>query len=558
MIRRLYRIYRPHLGWLLLGTPLALVTLLANVGLLAISGWFITAMAGAGLAGTSMNYFGPAAIIRGLAMIRTAGRYGERVVTHEATFRLIADLRVWFYRRIEPLAPAGLAAWRSGELLNRLQRDIDRLDAVYLRIALPLLVAAIGILLFTLFMALYDPFMALLNLGFLLFVGVALPLWINRLSRDPGRHQVQLESELRTCAVDTIQGMADLTAYGADGAHARRFRETADQWLAAQDRLQSTQSLGDAAQGLLAQLAVWGVLLLGIGLLQAGLLDGPQLAMLALFTLASFEAIAPLPAALGVVAETAEAARRLFTVADTPPVIEEPARPRTPPKHGGIRFEQVCLQYDPNGQPALQDLDFSLPEGSLTLLRGASGSGKSSIASLLLRFRDPDAGRILFAGNDLKTFASEQWRERVALVAQDTQLIAGTIRDNLLLARPDAQEDELLAACAQAHIDDFIRTLPEGLDTWVGETGARFSGGQARRIAIARALLKNAPLLILDEPTEGLDRRTEQLVIDSLMPLIEGRTVLLISHRALGLTHIQQTLTLQHGRIVSQTQPFQH
>jgi len=549
MIGRLYRIYRPHLGWLLLGTLLSLITLLANVGLLALSGWFITAMAVAGVAGSSINYFTPAAIIRGLAMTRTAGRYGERIITHEATFRLIADLRVWFYRRIEPLAPAALSRYRSGELLNHLQKDIDRLDAVYLRIAMPIIVAVLSILLFTLFVASYDVRLALLNLGFLLLGAFVLPVALNHLSRNSGQKQVHLVGKLRVQAVDSIQGMAELVAYEADGRWAGDFARTSGHLLNQQKRFQDTQSLGDASQGLLAQLAIWCLLLVAIPMVEAAQLPPPNLAMLALFTLASFEAIMPLPGAFGVIQETREAASRVFRITDTPPAISEPAHPLLPPERGTLRFMNVSLHYD-NGKAALQDLSFELVEGSRTLLLGPSGSGKTSIAHLLLRFWDPSEGEILFGNIDLRDLDSEHWRSRVAMVSQHTQLISGTIRDNLLLAAPDASAAELLVACRQAHILDFVDSLPQGLDTWLGETGTKVSGGQARRIAIARALLKPAPLLILDEPTEGLDRHTEKLVIQSLEPLMQDRTVLLITHRPIELGRTDQILRLEQGRLI--------
>lgn len=549
MIRRLYRIYRPHLGWLALGTLLGLLTVLANVGLLALSGWFITAMAVAGVTGTTINYFGPAAIIRGLAMVRTAGRYGERVITHEATFRLIADLRVWFYRHIEPLAPAALTAYRSGELLSRLQKDIDRLDAVYLRIAMPIIVAAISVVLFTLFMAIHDLRLALVNLALLLLGGLILPLAINRLGQDAGRRQVRLAAALRTQAIDSVQGLPELIAFGADADRARQFAQTNRQWLEQQDRLQRIQSVSDAGLSLLSQLAIWSVLLLGIPLVRAAQLPAPDLAMLALFALAGFEAILPLPAAFGVISETREAARRLFSVTDMEPPVSEPRTPRHLPEQGDIRFDQVSLRYPDAATPALHEISFELPVGSRTLLQGASGAGKSSIVDLLLRFRDPSAGQILFDGVDLREFDSEQWRGRVTLVSQHTQLIAGTVRENLLIAAPGADESTLKEACRQAHILDFVESLPRGLDTWLGETGSKVSGGQARRIAIARALLKPSPLLLLDEPTEGLDRKTERELLIDLQQLFEGRTVLLITHRPLPLSGIDQILTLDQGRL---------
>ncbi len=549
MIVRLLRLYRPHLGWLALGTLLALATLLANIGLLTLSGWFIAAMAAAGLSGTAINYFTPAAIIRGLAMIRTAGRYGERVVTHEATFRLIARLRTWLYQCIEPLAPVGLAELRSGDLLGRLQKDIDRLDAVYLRILMPIIIAVLAVLLTVTFVNLYSGALALSLLFLLLAGGLALPLWIWRRSRTEGPQQVELTGRLRTEAIDLAQGLAELQAYGADQRWVERWRETAHQLVETQDRLRRPQSLAGPALGLLANMAVFVTLLIAIPLLRSDAVAPPQLAMLALFALACFEAITPLPQAFGSIAETAEAARRLFSIADRKPPASEPANPAPVPEKGELRFENVSLRYAPHLRPVLEAIDFHLPENSMTLLTGPSGAGKTSVVNLVLRFLDPSEGHVRFAGQDLRDFDSDHWRQRITVVSQDAQLIAGTIRDNLLLGRPDADQSELLAACQQARILDFIESLPDGLDTWVGETGVNVSGGQARRIAIARALLKSAPLVLLDEPTEGLDRATEREVIDALRPLLQDRTVLLISHRSLPLGQPDQVLHLEDGRL---------
>jgi len=549
MTRQLLRLYKPYTGWLALGVLLALTTVLANVGLLAVSGWFIASMGLAGVAGVSMNYFGPAAIIRALAMTRTAGRYGERIVTHEATFRLIAQLRVWFYTRLEPLAPAILQQQRSGDWLSRLQKDIDRLDAVYLRIALPLLVAAIGVLAVTGFMALYNPLLAFTNLLFLVTGGLVLPLWINHRAATPGREQVRHATALRTQVVDGVQGMAELIAFGADTRHAESLNQLSDQWLQTQDQLNRPQAVATAGQTLLSQLAMWLVLILAIPLVRASEMEPANLVMLALLSLASFELIAPLPLAFGLLAETSEALRRVIGLVETDPVVTEPAKASMPPENGDIRFDTVSLRYSGQTENALTELKLALPFGSRTLLHGVSGAGKSSVIQLLLRFHAPTEGRVLFADQDIAEFDSDAWRQKIAVVSQHTQLINGSIRDNLRLARPQATTEELLDACTQAHIRDFIDQLPDGLDTWLGETGTKISGGQARRIAIARALLKQAPILLLDEPTEGLDRPTEQQVVDSLRRLMNNRTVLLITHRPLDIGPIDQSVSLERGHL---------
>jgi ATP-binding cassette subfamily C protein CydC len=379
---------------------------------------------------------------------------------------------------------------------------------------------------------------------------VALPLWALRRARGAGLAQVRLSAELRTRVIDGVQGLAELINAGADARYAEEIARLSDAWLAAQDDLNRISSLSTAALGLLAGLGIWAVLLLGIPLLQAQLLSGPQLSMLALFALASFEAVAPLPLALQLWSETGAAARRLFEITDQASVTREPAHPRPLPATNELRLEGVALRYPGSRANALTGIDLNLPQGSRSLLLGDSGAGKSSLVNLLLRFWDPSEGRVLLGGCDLRELDSADLRSRISVVSQHTHLFNASIRANLLLAAPQASQAQLERACRAARIHDFISAQPQGYDTWLGETGIKVSGGQARRIAIARALLKDAPILILDEPTEGLDNQTVDELCHTLDEVMHGRTVLVISHRALPLHGITQTITLSEGRLV--------
>lgn len=540
MLSLLWQWHKPYLGWLALGVLLSLLTILANIGLLALSGWFIAAMALAGVAGTSINYFSPAAIIRGLSMVRTAGRYGERLVTHEATLRVIERLRVDFYQSLEPLAPAALGNFRGGDLLSRLQKDIDRLDAFYLRVGLPVIVAGIGVLLVFAVMALHSLSIAATSLAFLLIAGGLLPWLSLRASRAPGQKMVALHNQLRSQVLDQVQGMAELTAYGATERYRQAALDTQQQLQEAQAKLNQSNRLALASQQLLAHFAMWSVLLLAIPLLVHAQLPPPNLAMLALLALASFELVAPLPNAFAVIPETAAAAKRVMALMQEDQPTSSATHTEPVPSNGSLCFQQVSLRYRDTDKAAIHKLDLTLEAGSSTLLLGPSGAGKTSVVNLLMRFWEPTEGNITFAGHDLRSFDPSAWRERVALVSQHTDLLNGTLRDNLLLADPQAEDARLLEVCEQAQLGDFIASLPEGLDTWLGDSGARLSGGQARRVSIARALLKPAPLLLLDEPTEGLDRATERELMTALQQLMEGRTVLLISHRPLALQGFTQ------------------
>jgi len=534
------------------GALLSLLTLLANVGLMAMSGWFIAAMAVAGVAGVSMNYFTPAAVIRACAIVRTAGRYGERLLTHEATLRLLTELRVWFYTRLEPLAPAGLAGYRSGDLLSRVRADIDTLDNFYLRLLLPGLVALLASLLFVLALLLFDPWLALIEALTLLAAGLLLP-WLVRVGvGSAGQRITEGKAALRSQLVTDLQGMGELLIDGAAARRARELARLSHQIAREQRHLSHLSGLSQGAIGLFANLCMWLIMLTGIPLIGAGEMPPVQLSMLALFALASFEAVAPLPLAFLSLDETLGAARRIFTIAHAGPAIQEPEQEPPMGDHPGVAFAGVSLSYRPEAPLVLRRIDLQLPPGRRLALVGPSGSGKSSLLKLLLKFYLPSQGEIRFDGRPLRDYRGETIRQRIAVVAQQNHLFNTSIRENLLLARPDASQTDLERACAIAEIDTFIQAQPQGYETLVGETGVRLCGGQARRLAIARALLKEAPILALDEPTEGLDPETARRVMENLLAWLGPRSLLLITHRPHGLEAMHQILMLEDGEVREQ------
>jgi len=549
--RRLWKILRPYRDWMLLGLLAALVTLLANVTLMAVSGWFIASMAVAGATGAAMNYFTPAALIRASAIGRTVGRYVERLVTHEATLRLLAGLRVWFYSHLEPLAPARLQEVHSGDLLSRIRADIDALDNLYIRILVPVAVASVSLTLFLAFLLRFDTTLALVTVGTMLLAGVVGPLWATWVGEAPGRRLVETQAALRTAAVDGVQGMAEILVYGAAEAQAERLQRLSLELTRDQDRMSRYTGISQGAAGLAANVALWMLLWLGIPLVSQGQIAPPELAMLALFTLASFEAVAPLPQAFQHLGGTLAAARRLLTIVDAPPAVRDPIGPSPTVGRFDLQLVGVRFTYPGGGRPALDGIDLSLAQGRRLAVVGATGAGKSTLINLILRFWEPDGGEIRLGGHNLGAFRGEDLRRQIAVISQRTHLFNTSIRENLLLANPGAPQRALEQACAAAQIHDFIASLPEGYDTWVGETGVRLSGGQARRIAIARALLKDAPILLLDEPTEGVDAPTEQALMAGIDRLMRGRTVLLITHRRVGLDRMEQIVVLDAGRVIA-------
>lgn len=550
---RLLRLFRPYTGWLLAGVGLSLCTLLANVALLALSGWFISAMAIAGAAGVSMNYFTPAALIRAAAIVRTGGRYAERLVTHEATFRLLAALRVWFYRRLEPLAPAVLEGYHSGDLLSRIRADIDTLDQAYLRLLVPGLVALLAVPLYGLFLWHYDARLAVFTVALLLVAGAVVPWLVQWLGARAGRRKVELAAALRTALVSDLQGMGELLVYAAAERHAGQLDGIGAALVREQRTLSGLNGLAQGAVGLCANLAQWVVLVLAIPLVSAHTLAPPDLALLVLFALAAFEAVLPLPLALQSLGEVLAAAQRIFRLADSPAAVREPEHPRELPERFTLRLEDVSFRYRAQAPDVLQHVSLTLAPGEALALVGASGSGKSTLVSLLARFRAPTGGRILLDGEPLAQFAGAALRARLAVLPQQTHLFNTTLRDNLLLANPAAGAQELEAICRLVLLEDFVRAQPEGLDTLVGETGIRLSGGQARRVALARALLKEAPVLVLDEPTEGIDADSARRIMAGILARVRARrqALLLITHQHAGLDQVDRILVIAHGLLAA-------
>lgn len=549
VISRLLSLARPYRGWMLLAGGIACLTILASVALMAVAGWFIAAMAIAGVTTGMMNYFLPAAAIRLFAILRTGGRYFERLVSHEATFRLLAELRLWLFRRLAPLAPAGLADRRGADLAAGLQGDVETLQHAYLRLGAPIVVAlACGALVVALLTALHPP-TGLVVGALLIAAGGVVPGLARRAAEKPGAEAVAHRAALRVAVADFLQGGTDLRAAGAVGRRLAALDALGDRFADAQRRAALHGAFAEAAVGLCAWLAVWGAALLAAGAVTAGTLAPPLVPALALAALASFEAVAPLPGAMQRWGEVMAAARRLFALADRPPPIG-PFPARSPaPCDDGLDFRDVRLRYAPDGAPALDGLDLVIAPGCHVAILGPSGAGKSSLARLLLRFWDYE-GAVTLGGHDLREYAPADLRRLVGLATQEAHLFNATLRENLRVAAPEAEEEALRRCLALAGLDEVLGELPEGLDTWIGEGGARLSAGQARRLVIARTLLRDPLILILDEPTENLDASTGRRLLAALAREREGRTTVLITHDpAAARLFAERIVHMEAGRI---------
>jgi len=544
---RLLKLAAPFKGWMALAALLGFATIGSSIGLMATAAFIIAkaalrpSIADLQVAIVGVRFFG---IARGLF------RYLERYVSHQVTFRLLARLRVWFYQALEPLAPARLMQYRSGDLLSRVVADVETLEHFYVRVIAPPVVALlVGCLLWFL-MRSYDLWLAVTALLFMGLAGVGLPLLTQKLSRGLGRQMVQARSDLNVALVDGIQGMADLLAFGQERRHQERVIRLNQELVSVQARMARISGLHESLTGLLTNLATLVVLVLAIPLIVEAKVDGVYLGLLTLAVMASFEAVSPLPLAFQYLENSLEAGQRLFEVVDAQPVVYDPSSPSPAPKGYGLLAEAVSFRYEPGEPLALDGISFALSQGGRLAVVGPSGAGKSTLVNLLLRFWDYETGRILLGGHNLRRYHQEDLRRMMGVVSQYTHLFNATIRENLLLARPDASQADLVRAAQAAQIHEFIQSLPQSYDTWIGEQGLRLSGGERQRLAIARALLRDAPILILDEATANLDALTERAVMQAIQTLMAGRTTLIITHRLVGLETADEIVVLQAGQIV--------
>jgi len=534
-------------------TRLAAATLLgaggaaAGLGLAATASWLIARasehpnMAALGLAVVAVRFFG---ISRGLL------RYAERLVGHDAAFHALADLRMRVYRKLENLAPAGLPVFRSGDLLARLVDDVDSLQDLLLRVVPPYVVAAVVTGLTAGLVGILLPSAGVLVVVAALLCATAVPALAQQLVRRSEARQAETRGELSTTVVDLVQGAPDLIAYGATSSQLRRAA-TADAELTRVARAAArTAGIGSGITTLLAGLCVWGVVAVGIPAVQDGRLRGVLLAVVVLVPLAAFELVGGLPQAFATLERVRRCRDRVDAVLDAAAPVHEPPTPSAMPAAPySIRLRGVRARY-PSGRLALDGLDLDLPPGRRVAVVGPSGAGKSSLAAVLVRFLDIEAGTATLNGVALGDLDGGDVRRVIGLAAQDAHLFDRTIGGNLRLARPDATEAELRSALAAARLLDWADSLPNGLATEVGEHGARLSGGQRQRLVVARVLLADFPVLVLDEPAEHLDTEAADALTADLLAASSGRTTLLITHRLSGLHAVDQILLLDAGRVV--------
>lgn len=556
---RLLSLLTPFKGLVILSVIFGAATVGCGIGLMAASAYIISAAA---LQPSIAVLQVPIVGVRFFGISRGLFRYLERYVSHDVTFRLLSQMRVRFYEALEPLAPARLLQFQSGDLLNRLTEGVNTLENFYVRAIAPPFVAILVMMFTALFLASYDISLAITISIFWIALGVGVAVLVHILSSQPGRNLINLRAKLNKALIDGIQGMPDLYAFNAAKANKDRIISLTLNLTKTQTRLARIDGIQTSLKILLANTGAWMILILAIQLVNQERIEGLYLASLVLVALTSFEALFALPDAAIYLENSLEAARNLFYIVDAEPEVQDAAFPinlKFQPNKPILDIQNLWFRYPIDDQSVdrkdkrhyvLKDISFSLQPGERLAMIGPSGAGKTTLVNILLRFWEFEEGKIFLAGNDIHLYSQTDVRRVISVVSQQTYLFNTTVRENLLIAKPDAKDSELVKAAEQAQIHRFIQSLPNGYDTWIGEQGYLLSGGERQRIAIARALLKNAPLLILDEATVNLDVRTEHQVLETIQTLMEDRTTFVITHRLTMLDRMDEIIVLDKGKIV--------
>ncbi len=543
--RRLVNIALEHKNLMAVSLLFGFSTIGSSVGLLMASAYIIARAAlHPSIAVLQVAIVG----VRFFGVLRGVSRYVERLVSHNVTFRLLAKFRVWFYKSIEPLAPAGLAKYRSGDLLARVVSDVESLEHIYIRVLFPPLVAAaISILMWVLF-GIYGIEYSLLITVSLFVAAVFVPIITRKLSKKDGSEFVKTRSSLNVFSIDLSDGLTELIAFGNEKDFMDNYNKINNRFSSLQKRISAIDGLNETLIILVMNISILVVFFLAIPEISSKL-TGIDLAVIVVGIMASFEAVLPIPTAVQHYEMSIKAADRIFEITDAEPTVDFTNAKITETESNSLKFENVSFAYKENNE-VLKNLDLIIPENNHIAIVGASGAGKSTLANLLVRFYEPQAGNI-YLGNALLSKLNENTlRNKITLVDQKPYFFNGTVKENLLIAKPDASDEELLSALRKANIEELVNSLPEGLSTYIGSKGFMLSGGERQRLAIARALLKKSPIMIFDEPTANLDTKNENEILNTIFSAAKDKTLILITHRLVQLDKVQRIIVMKKGEII--------
>ncbi len=547
-LRALLRAGRPPAGRVLLSVTLGSLATLAGIGLLSLAGYLISRSAEHP---PVLELTVAIVAVRACGIAKPVARYFERLQSHDLAFRLLARMRVSFYGKLEPLIPGRTQGVRQGELLARMVGDVDAAQNLFLRGIGPPLVAILTGTVAVALTAMLLPGAAIVLAAGLVVSGVFVPALAWRSGRRSGPLRARARAELTTELVELLRGAPELVAFGADRAALDRVERLDAELRTLTRRDAAAAGVIEGLTVLATGLTVAGVLAVAVRAAASGSLDRVLIAALALGAMASFEAVGPLAATARVLRETLESGRRLLVFTDQPAPVAEPERPLPRPVDSSVRIEHVSFDHGGDDDWGLRDIGLRLEPGRRLALVGPSGAGKSTVAELLVRFMDPEEGSVALGETDLRRLRTDDVRCAISLAAQDAYLFSSTIRENVRLARPSADDGAVEEALRRARVWDFVESLPDGLDTFVGEEGSRVSGGERRRIALARTFLADAPVLVLDEPAAHLDPETADALVDDVLTATRGKSVLLITHRTRDQERVDEVVRIRRGTILS-------
>ena len=561
VLKRLAGLLSPFKSKVLLSVLAGYATVASGIGLLATSAYLISAAAlQPSIADLQVAIVG----VRAFGISRGLFRYLERYLSHQVTFRLLAGLRVWFYRSLEPLAPARIMSYQSGDLLRRINNDIESLQNLYVRALAPPLVGVLITLSMCMFLYQFDPAIMLVLLLFMILLGAGVPALVYLLSREPGREYVSLYARLNMLIIESIHGVAELIVFRQEVRQIDRLKELNLQIGHVRMKMANIAGVQAGLIVLISNLCMWAILVTAVPLVNSGQIPGVALAVVVLAALASFEAVQPISQAAQYLESNLAAAERLYEIIDAEPAVCDPVDPEPAAETFDLDFLEVSFQYPaPEPSPygsvrqvpgsirqAVSEISVGLAAQRKIAVVGTSGAGKSTLINLLLRFWEFNSGSLLISGHNIRDIDSYEFRGKTAALEQDGYLFNASVRENLLIGCPDATDEQLVEAAKTARIDELINSLPEGYSTRVGERGFQLSGGEKQRLLLARTLLRESSLLLLDEPTANLDAITEGELLDSLKAVWENRSVLFITHRLVGLEDMDEILVMDGGLIV--------
>lgn len=537
---------------LILGLVLMISGLISSMGLLTLSGWFLAATAIAGI-GSLFNFFYPSASVRGLAIGRTAARYVEKIVTHDATFRILAKLRVQVFEKMIPLSPAVLNRYRHSDLLNRLVSDVDTLDSLYLRLLAPFFTALFVIVAMTLGLSFINIPLAL-GLGvFLLILLIAVPIIFYRLGKKFGASLVRARATYRTQFLEFIQAQAELLLFNAENQVKEKMTRTEKHWQADQAQEAKLSGFSTALvlclNGVLICAMLWFSAQADFGN------DEYRAAFIALFTfaaLAAFEIIMPLGAAFLHIGQVIAAAERVTEIIEQKPLVEFHGKAELAAQVRSISAQNLSFAYPESHHLALKNLNFEIQQGQKIAILGKTGSGKSTLLQLLARNYDVTQGELLLAGKPISDYREQSLRRQCCFLTQRIHVFSDTLRQNLQIASDEQISDEKMTEILNKVGLGNLLQQEQGLEIWLGDGGRPLSGGEQRRLGLARILLNNAPILLLDEPTEGLDRETERQILRLILQHAENKTLLMVTHRLTDIERFDCICIIDEGKLIEQ------